>query len=119
MAASLAHSHETVLFENAACEPDRTRSLPNRDLDLSNEDFTLEAPFDFRGRSGFIKQCERFDQVSSRLLNRIALAGDVELRAKGNETIVLAFDDRGQAVRWLHDLSIQYARLTVALDGRP
>ena len=49
MAASLTDADYSVLFENPAhFQPERTWSLPNRDLDLGYEDVVMDPPGDFR-----------------------------------------------------------------------
>jgi hypothetical protein len=51
------------------------------------------------GRVGrFEEQRERLDEVGSRFFNRPTLARDIELRAQRHKTVVLTFDDRGQAL---------------------
>jgi len=83
-------------------EPERTRSLPNRDLNLGNEDFVVKAAGDFgRGRR-FEEQRDRLDEVGSRFLNRSTLTGDVEVRAQRHKSVVLTFDERDEALRWPH-----------------
>jgi len=88
-------------------EPERTRSLPNRHLDLRHEDFAVKAPVDFGRRGCLEEQCERLDEVGSRLFNGRPLTRDVKLRAQGYETVALTLYDRGYAVRWLHSPSLQ------------
>lgn len=64
MAAALAHYQESVLLEHFADVAYReTRSLPNLHLDLRNEHFVVEAPFDFRSGCGLEKQFERLDKI--------------------------------------------------------
>jgi len=76
-------------------EPERTRSLPNRHLNLSHEDFVVKAPRDF-GRVGrFEEQRERLDEVGSRFFNRRTLARNIELRAQRHKSVLLTLDDRG------------------------
>ena len=76
-------------------EPERTRSLLNRHLDLSHENFAVKAPGDF-GRGGrFKEQRERLDEVGPRFFNRRTLARDVEFRAQRHKTVVLTPDNRG------------------------
>jgi hypothetical protein len=59
----------------------------------------VKTPGDF-GRGGrFEEQRERFDEVGSRLVDRRTFTRDVELRAQGYETILLAFDNRGKVLR--------------------
>src|ERR1039457_1843376 len=87
-------------------EPERTRSLPNRNLNLGHEDLVVKAPGDFgRGRR-LEEQRNRLDEVGSRLFNRSTLAGNVEIRAQRYKAVVFTFDDRGQALRWLHNPSL-------------
>jgi hypothetical protein len=87
-------------------EPERTRSLLNRHLNLSHENLVVKAPDDF-GRGGrFEEQRERFNEVDSRFFNRRTLARDIEFRAQRHKPVILTFDNRGQALRWLHDPSL-------------
>ena len=66
----------------------------------------VKASGDF-GRGGrFEEQSGLLDEVGSRFLNRRTLARNVELRAQRYKTVVLTFDNRGSALRWLHDLSL-------------
>ena len=85
--------------------PDRTRSIPNRHLDLRHKDFTMEALRNFGGVGGLEEQRQCLDQVRAGFLDRRALARDIELRAKGREAIVFSFDDGGQALHSNHDPS--------------
>ena len=73
-------------------EPERTRSLPNRHLNLRHEDFIVKASSDFRRRGCFEEQRESLDQVGSRLFNRRTLARDIELWAQCDKSIVFTFD---------------------------
>ena len=68
--------------------------LPNRDLNLSHENFVVTAACDFGRVGGFEEQRQRLDKVGSRFLDRRALARDIELRAQRNKDVVLAFDNR-------------------------
>ena len=79
------------------CRPERTRNLPNRDLDLRHVEFALQSRLDFASRGAGEKQIQRFPQVIARLLDRVALAGDIRFRTKGNLSRPFAFDDRGQS----------------------
>ena len=74
-------------------EPERTRSLPNRHLDLRHEDFAAEAPGDFGRVCALEKESKRLDQVRSGLFDGCALARDIELRAQRYETVIFPFDD--------------------------
>src|ERR1022692_3362370 len=70
-------------------DPERTRSLPNRDLNLSHENLVARAPGDFGRGGSFEEQRKRLDEVSSRFFNGGALARDVELRAQRRKNVVL------------------------------
>src|ERR1035438_5528567 len=87
-------------------EPERTRSLPNRHLNLSHENFVVRASGNFGRGGGFEEQCERLDEVDSRFFNRRTFARNIEFRTKSHKTVVLTFDNRGQALRQLHDPSL-------------
>jgi hypothetical protein len=76
-------------------DPERTRSLPNRDLNLSHENLVARAPGDFGRGGSFEEQRQCLDEVSSRFLNGGALARDVELRAQRHKNVVLTLDNRG------------------------
>src|SRR5579871_3908620 len=94
-------------------EPERTRSLPNRYLNLGYENLAMRSLRDL-GRGGCLeKERKCLNQVGSRLFNRRTLARNIELRAQRHETIVLAFDDRGQSLRRFHDPSLHWYVLDV------
>src|ERR1039457_5670282 len=78
-------------------EPERTRSLPNRHLNLSHENFAVKALGDFGWGGRFEEQRERLNEVGSRFFSRRTLAGNVELRAQRYKTVVLSFDNRGRS----------------------
>ena len=90
MAALLADGSKSTLFENpATSEPERTRSLPNRHLNLSHENFAVKASGDF-GRGGrFEEQRERLNEADPRFFNRHTLAPNIEFRAQRHKTVVL------------------------------
>ena len=88
-------------------EPERTRSLPNRHLDLGYEYFALKSPGNLRRRCRFKKQGKRLDEIGACLFNRCALAGDVQLRTQRYESVVFAFNDRGHLSSISHDLSVR------------
>src|SRR5258708_9117919 len=75
-------------------KPDRTRSLPNRYLDLSYKDFVVKTFGDFGGGSRFEEQRESFDEIRSRFFNGCTLTRNVEFRTQRHKTIVFAFDNR-------------------------
>ena len=84
-------------------DPERTRSLPNRNLDLSYENLVAKTPCDF-GRVGCLEeQREALDKVRTRLFNGRTLTRDVQFWAQRHETVALAFNNGGQGVRWSYD----------------
>ena len=89
-----------------------TRSLPNRHLNLGHENFAMKASGNFGRGGSFKEQCERLDEVDSRFFNRRTLARNIEFRAKSYKTIVLTFNNRGQALRRLHDPSLHQFKWT-------
>lgn len=89
--------------------PDRTRSLPNRDLDLGHKHIAVVPPPHFGRIRCFEKERQCFNQVCPRLFDGRTLAGDVQLRTQRDECIVFSLDDGGQALRSLHDLSLHDA----------
>lgn len=86
--------------------PESVRSLPNRDLDLSDEYAGSPAPLDLAGVGSFEEESKRFDQIRLRLFDRGPLAGDVKLRTKSHIHVVLAFNHSGQAANFLHELIV-------------
>ena len=73
--------------------PERTRSLPNRDLQTRHEDFIVHALLYLAGIGGFKEKLQRFLQIAPCLFNAAALARDVELRAQRDVTAVFLFND--------------------------
>jgi hypothetical protein len=78
-------------------------SAPNRDLEPCHEDLPVEPASDFLRIGGLEEQLERFDEVLARSLDRVPLAGNVELRAKGDVAVAFALDDCCELVDSLHD----------------
>lgn len=87
--------------------PGRTRSLPNRNLNLRHKYFVVEPPRDLGRLRSLKKQGERLDQIRSRLFDGRALARDIELRAQGDKPVVLSLNDGGQALAASQDSSLQ------------
>src|SRR5947209_1843553 len=77
--------------------PERTRTLPNRNLNLRHENLTAETAGNFGWVGGLEEQRKCFYQIRSGLFYRGALAGDVEFRAESHKSLVFAFDDGGKA----------------------
>ena len=96
MAASLADCDESVFSRiRQISDPERTRSLPNRNLNLRHENFVAGAPGDFGRGGSFEEQRKRLDEVSSRFFNGGTVARDVKLRAQRHKNVVLTLDNRG------------------------
>jgi len=103
MATSLTDLLEAMRFKIVqASLPDRTRSLPNRDLDLCHEYFAVQTALDFRWVGGFEEKGQSLDQIGSGFLDGLALAGDIKLRAKRDIAIVLPLDDGGELANGPH-----------------
>lgn len=60
--------------------PDSVRSLPNRDLNLRDENLAMQTLPHLLLRGAFEKQLERLAQVVTRFLDGPALAGDIQLQ---------------------------------------
>ena len=84
--------------------PDRTASLPNHDLYLCDIRRAAEATLDFRGRRRLQQQPDRFAKILSRLIDGLALAGDVEFRTNGDIEFFFLLDDRRKLFGPLHAL---------------
>lgn len=76
--------------------PEKTRSLPNRDLQAGDEDLGVQSVLHLARFRALEEEPEGLDEVGARLLDGGALARDVQLRAKGNVSVALALDDPGQ-----------------------
>jgi len=59
------------------------------------EYFSRQATIDFLLRSRLKVQFQGFAKVIARLLDGVALAGDVQLRTKGDETISFTLNEGG------------------------
>ena len=76
--------------------PERTRSLPNGDLDLCHVDLSTKVPVEFLRGGGFEEQGQRFRQVRARFGYAVSLACDIYFVAQGDISVALTFDDCGQ-----------------------
>jgi len=84
--------------------PERTRSLPNRDLEACHVELGVQSLLDLGWTGRLEKQLKCFDEISPGLLNSVALAGDVELRAERDIAIALPLDQRGHLLDLFHHL---------------
>jgi hypothetical protein len=73
--------------------PESIRSLPNLNLDPSDENLAAQAALDLARIGSFQKELERLDQVRARFLDGAALAGDIQLWAESGISSSLPFDD--------------------------
>jgi hypothetical protein len=64
---------------------------------LRHENLTGQALFNLAWGSALKEQFERLAEIVSGFFDRVALARDVQLWAKGDETRSLALDDCGQS----------------------
>jgi len=76
------------------CLPERTRSLPNGDLQACHVHFFVKPVSNFRRRGGFEEEFKRFPEILARLFNCPALACDVQFRAERHVAISFALQDR-------------------------
>jgi hypothetical protein len=83
-----------------------TRSLPNRNLDLRYEHFTMHAARDLVVASSLKKKRKSLDEVCPGFLYGCPLAGDIEFRAKRDEAVVFPLDNGGQSSQLLHAPSL-------------
>lgn len=91
--------------------PERTRSLPNGHLNLCDKDLAVQPPRNFGRRGGLKEKRQGFDEVGARLLNRGALACDVQLGAQGDKAIVFARKYRRHLLRSLHIRILRHSKL--------
>lgn len=88
--------------------PERTRSLPNGNLDLCHENLAVEPSLRLLSRSCFEEQFQRFFEIRTCFLNGAALAGDVNFRAQSHISM------NGGSANWL-TLPIQLSFGTLSL----
>lgn len=82
--------------------PDSTRSLPNFDLKTRDKNFGVTAALYLARICRLKKQLDRLLKIAARRLDRIALAGYVELRAKPNIAAAFPLNDRRELLRSFH-----------------
>ena len=76
--------------------PERTRSLPNRDLYMGHVDLVAPAPLDFLGGRRLEEERDRFLEVAPSLGYGVSLAGNIHFRTQCHVPIAFPFDDRCQ-----------------------
>lgn len=110
-------ANPSLLRISQTSRPDSTRSLPNRDLDPSYEHFAVQPARDL-GRVGRLKEeFQGLDEIGSRGLDRIALAGDIQFGAQRDVSVIFALDDGGQLVLGLHEVMIAAANRGLRLGS--
>jgi len=65
-------------------------------------EFGAESPLNFGWVGALQKQLQRLDQVAACVLDAVALAGDVEFRAKRDKPAPLPLDQARQLVNLFH-----------------
>lgn len=76
--------------------PDKTRSLPNGYLYTGNVAFAGEVLGNLLVAGNLKKTFERFDEVTSSLLDGVSLTSDANLRAQCHEAVAFSSNDGGQ-----------------------
>lgn len=76
------------------CEPYSGRSLANCDLDLCHVNLIVKPVSDLCFRSSLKEQLKSFPKVRPGLVNRTALARNINLWTKRNKAITFPLDDR-------------------------
>ena len=95
--------------------PERTRSLPNRDLQLGHVDLVGEASDNFIRRSRLEKKLECLLKIGACFLDCVALAAHIELGAECHEAAVFRVNDRSHISG--HAVSPRLEELLIV--GRP
>jgi len=107
VASAQADRDESVPFENPAnLAPRKDAKLPNRDLNLRDENFAAGTARNFGRVGGLEEQRKRFCQIRSGFLDRRALAGNVEFGTERHKSIVFSLDNGGKAKGLRHDPSL-------------
>lgn len=96
-------------FAARSARRERTRNLPAGDIEPCDVYRTL-APIYLGRIGGLEEELDRLAKVLARFFDRVALPGNVELRAEEQVAFALALDDRG-------DLLVPHDRLTPARRG--
>src|SRR5438094_10611867 len=91
--------------------PERTRSLPSRNLHLRDINLAVKALLYLFGRRTFEKQFQRFSKIIPGLFDTVPLARNIQLRTQRNITITFSFDDCGE----FHEIASYRRSLHVAL----
>jgi hypothetical protein len=78
------------------CFPDKARNLPNLNLKPGDKDFGALAARNLGMIGGFKKRLNRFLQILSRRLYRIALTRDIQRGAQTHISITFTLNDRGE-----------------------
>src|ERR1043166_6021142 len=77
--------------------PESARSLPNFDLDLGHEHVAGQSLFNFSGRSALEKQLQGLAKVVARVLDRVALAGDIKFGTQRHEPRTFGLNDGSES----------------------
>lgn len=102
-----------------ASRPESLRSLPNQNLDARDEHLVVQPTRNLALSRGLEEQLQRLYQVGPRILDRLTLARDVELRTERDVRIVLTLDDGGELALGLHSAILAWRPCTDLVGGRP
>src|SRR6266853_374552 len=80
--------------------PEKTPSLGIRRLEPRDEHLRMKTALDLFVRRAFEEKLDRFFQIGRRFFYRLALAGDIELRAERDVALAFALDDCGELKRF-------------------
>lgn len=97
--------------------PARTRSLPNRNLNLGYEYFAVQPAGNLGSGCGLKEEGKRLDKIGARFFDGCSLAGDVQLRAQCHESVIFAFNDRGHVPGVRHVFSLRVRVYSGAARG--
>jgi hypothetical protein len=86
----LGYSHAPLIPTELRAE--KTRSLPNRDLDLGYKHLAMETTRDLGFISYFEEKRKSLDEISSSFFNRRPFTGNVQFWTETHESVIFALD---------------------------
>src|SRR3990172_8614306 len=86
--------------------PERTRSLPMRDVEPGDEDLAPQVLLDLGGVRAFEEKLHRFPEVGRGFFHGGALTRHVQLGAEGHVAVAVALHDGSEAHRALCSLRL-------------
>src|ERR1051325_10781515 len=82
--------------------PEKTPSLPSRDLQRRHVQLALQTPLHFGSVGALNEKLHRLSKVGRRVFDRVALARDLELRTERNESVAFAVNHRCESAYIAH-----------------